>query len=92
MTLDGVKWFLRDTLPEEKHSLTPIVGQYVPPDTIFITKGYVDTLWVVAHELVHYRLGAYNVPSESHPWMPFAFPCKLMAFQQTDAGIMGSGH
>lgn len=85
-TLAQVKWFERDSTQDSAGNL--IIGEWVEPDSVIIAVGYADSLWVIAHELLHHRIGRYNVPSEPHPWIPFAFPCKLMEFQQTAGGIM----
>ncbi len=87
--LEQVHWFERDSSYDSAGNL--LIGEWLSPDTIMVTTGFTDSLWVVAHELLHHRLGAYNTTEEPHPWIPFAFPCKLMDFQQSLAGIMGRG-
>ena len=62
-----------------------------PVDTIFIDETHQDTVWVLAHELLHHVLGNDDVWGSAHPFIPFAFPCHLMGFQQNGIGIMGQG-
>lgn len=86
-----IKWFLRTPVIDTAGDT--LIGQWIPPDSIFITTGmpgvvWPDTTWIIAHEMLHHRIGVYNDPTTPHPWMPFAFPCKLMPFQQSWAGIM----
>jgi hypothetical protein len=64
-----------------------VVGEWVwahgaGPDTIYIDALHADTVWVIAHELVHHILGPTALTrGEAHPFIPFAFPCMLMDYQ-----------
>jgi len=74
-----------------------IIGQTVrndsdPIDTIYIDEVHQDTVWVIAHELLHHILADPEVWGSAHPFVPFAFPCHLLEFQQGDGiGLMGQG-
>ena len=52
-------------------------GEFVRPDTIYITQGYQHSGWIVAHELLHYATSAHDFGNELHPPTPFMFPCTL---------------
>jgi len=65
-----------------------IIGEWVPGDTIFIDRDYVAVVWLYAHELLHRALRGPPAGWPAHPWVPFAFPCMLMEFQN-EGGIMG---
>lgn len=79
-TLEQVVFLLRTPgarLPNGKL----MKGQWVAPDTIFITQGYEHSGWIVAHELLHHALNGppgLPVPGRTeHPLNPFMFPCGL---------------
>ncbi len=61
-------------------------------DTIFIDATHQDTVWVLAHELLHHYLADEDVWGSAHPFVPFAFPCQLMEWQRNGIGIMGQKH
>jgi hypothetical protein len=62
-------------------------------DTIYIDTEHQDTVWVIAHELLHHVLADETVWGSTHPFVPFAFPCHLFEWQQgAGVGIMGQGH
>lgn len=75
-----------DTLPGAVIGLTAItdtsgaLATSERPDTIYIDDAHADTVWVLAHELVHHILGR-----PGHPMVPFAFPCRLMDWQHATA-------
>jgi hypothetical protein len=60
-------------------------------DTIYIDTEHQDTVWVIAHELLHHVLGDSTVWGSDHPFIPFAFPCHLFEWQQDGIGILGQG-
>ena len=57
----------------------PVLAEWFPPDTIYLSDRAKGEAWVIAHELLHALLGPTSL---SHPADPFLFPCKLMDFQQ----------
>jgi hypothetical protein len=64
----------------------------VAVDTIYIDTEHLDTVWVIAHELLHHVLADESVWGTAHPFVPFAFPCHLMGWQQGPGiGLMGQG-
>ena len=84
---EDVKWFA--FLPGERG--LNILGSWIAPDTIYIDITWLQSAWIVQHELLHHLLR--GPPEEPHPWRPFAFPCRLMPFQNLAGGIMhGSEH
>jgi hypothetical protein len=69
----------------------PIDGLWVEGDTVFLDESVSDTSWVVDHEMLHALLqGPTPEHGGPHPMDPFAFPCKLLGYQRTPGGIMGS--
>lgn len=74
-TLDQVVFLLR-TAGKRLPNATLIKGEWVAPDTIFVTQGYEHSGWIVAHELLHHAL---NGPPGTikHPLSPFLYPCGL---------------
>jgi hypothetical protein len=84
-TFEEIKFFLRRPTIFQG---SPIKGEWVAPDTIYITAGYEREGWVIAHELLHHAL---NGPpgGEKHPLNPFMFPCGLFEFQQHAGGMNG---
>jgi hypothetical protein len=81
---------LDDSAPGHVVGLTvPTVPRSV--DTIYIDTVHQDTVWVLAHELLHHVLADETVWGSAHPFVPFAFPCHLMGYQQNGIGIMGQG-
>lgn len=74
-TFEQIKFYERDTLPRP-HGEPVLKGQWIAPDTIYLTKGFIHNGWVVAHEMLHHAL---NGPAGDikHPIEPFLFPCDL---------------
>jgi hypothetical protein len=67
----------------------PIFAQWIAGDTIWVDESLSDTSWMIDHEMLHALLQG-PAGADKHPMKPFAFPCKLMQFQRTPGGIMGS--
>jgi hypothetical protein len=59
-SLREVKWFLRDRFPIPGGGI--ITGEWVPPDTILITRGFERDPWVITHELLHHALNGPPLP------------------------------
>lgn len=57
------------------------LGRWAPPDSIIIDERAVGEVLIVAHELLHQRLRGPPFPFPGHPFVPFAAPCNLMAYQ-----------
>ncbi len=96
-TLANVAWktfepgAFNDSMPGAIIGLT-IRTPGVAIDTIFIDTEHLDTVWVIAHELLHHVLADESVWGTAHPFIPFFFPCHLMGMQQgTSIGLMGQG-
>lgn len=71
-----------------------VIGQTVrydslDVDSIYIDTAHQDTVWVLAHELVHHILIDPDKMGSAHPFFPFAFPCHLLQFQQPGASPVG---
>jgi hypothetical protein len=91
--LEDIKWY-ETTEWEEEDVVDPsgpkrdnlTLGAWIPPDTILLARrvrnangvGYRG--WAVMHELAHHFF-AGPPGFEAHPFVPFAFPCKLMGWQ-----------
>lgn len=75
--LRDVKWF-------KAHLLDPsqiIVAFFRPPDTVVLDPHVLNEVAIVAHELMHVKLGGPpSPPHDPHPFVPFA-SCGLMAWQ-----------
>lgn len=86
-TFEQIKFFERDSM-YINGGKDLLIGEWVAPDSIFLTKGFITEGWVVAHEMLHHAL---NGPpgKDPHPLVPFMFPCKLMEFQQVTGGMNG---
>jgi hypothetical protein len=95
--LESVVWrtfkpgTLNDSMPGRVIGLTVHTPGWVN-DTIYIDTDHQDTVWVLAHELLHHVLADRDVWGSDHPFVPFAFPCHLFEWQQNGIGIMGQGH
>lgn len=79
-----IKWFVRDTLTfAVKNDLGTqayqILGEFAPPDSIFITWGYLDETYVIEHELAHYNLWP-SIDTRRHQPDPF-WKCNWMPDQ-----------
>lgn len=74
-TFAQIKFYERDTVPRP-HGEPVLEGQWIAPDTIYLTKGFINDGWVVAHEMLHHALN--GPPGDiKHPIEPFMFPCNL---------------
>ncbi len=57
-----------------------IIGLWIPPDTIILDSLYIQTTWLVSHELLHHLMQpGENDPK--HPYNPFRVPCMLTTDQ-----------
>lgn len=85
-TFEQIRFFERDSTYDAAGDL--VLGEWAPPDTIFLTSGFERIGWIVAHEMLHHAL---NGPpgGNPHPLDPFMFPCGLMEFQQYSGGMNG---
>ena len=57
------------------------LGRWIPPDTILIDSLYRNSLWVVAHEMLHHLR-----QQGGHPHVPFDRPCALMGDENMPLG------
>lgn len=74
-TFEQIKFFERDSLTDRPE----ILGEWVKPDTIYITKGHIFDGWIVSHEMLHHALrGPPGV--DPHPMAVF-IRCGLASFQ-----------
>jgi len=90
-TLDQVVFLLRT--PGTRGPTGKLLkGEYVPPDTIYVTQGYEHSGWIIAHELLHHALGGPPAKryGTAHPYVPFAFPCGLWDDPTSDVGEFAS--
>jgi hypothetical protein len=86
-TFEEINWYLRDSTFYQGDLL---LGEWVPPDTIYLLPGEHLKGWVVAHEMLHHAInGLREAGGNPHPLNPFMFPCQLMAFQQAAGGMNG---
>jgi hypothetical protein len=77
-TFEQIKFFERDSLPAPR---SQVKGEWIAPDSIFITKGYTQDGWVVAHEMLHHALRGPSGPGvDPHP-MAIFIKCGLASFQ-----------
>ena len=82
--LADVKWFVGDLVAYDRfHS---ILAAFRPPDTIWVNSGHRDSLWLIAHELLHHLLRG-PPGKDKHPFTPFWFPCQAMPAQHQAGGI-----
>lgn len=58
-----------------------IVGQWFPPDTVWIADTRVTDPFTYTHELLHHILRTAPF-ANPHPWEPFQRPCQLAVFQR----------
>lgn len=86
-TFEEIKFFERTPIVLQGDSL---LGEWVSPDSIFLTEGYEYEGWIVAHEMLHHALNGPPT-GNPHPLDPFLFPCRLLLFQHRPGGIMGKG-
>ena len=63
-TLEEIHWFRRSriSLPFRRGLL---LGQWVPPDTIYVTEGFDRDPWVLAHEMLHHALNGPPLPKDT---------------------------
>lgn len=62
-TFEEIKFYLR--APK-----AGIEGEWVPPDTIYITKGFERDVFTVAHEMMHHAIDGPRT-GVKHPVVPF---------------------
>jgi hypothetical protein len=82
-TFDQIKFFERDTVIAKSGRV--IKGEWVPPDTIYLTKGFASNSWVVAHEMLHHALNGPRNTAGDDPHvvgMAAFLGCGLAEFQE----------
>jgi hypothetical protein len=87
-TFDQIKFFERDTVIAKSGRV--IKGEW-RNDSIFITKGFVDNSWVVAHEMLHHALNGPPNPNHDDPHvlaMAAFLGCGLAEFQEPKPNAM----
>jgi hypothetical protein len=67
--LHDVTWLVREA-PVDKQTDDTTMGEFVYPDTIYISRGWEQDLWVVRHELLHHLLRGPS-PKVPHPFRYF---------------------
>jgi len=69
-----------------------VYGYHFSNGLTLLDAGFFNDFWLLAHELMHQLLRGPPVDQGGpHPWWPFAFPCELMAGQNTPGGMIMSG-
>lgn len=89
-TYEQIKFFQRDTVYMDGRVMK---GEWVAPDSIFLTTGFERESWVVAHEMLHHALnGPPTAPKEDpHVKAMVTFlGCGLLELQQPRAPLVGS--
>jgi len=86
-TFEQIKFFERDTVISKSGRV--LKGEWVPPDTIYLTKGFAEDGWVVAHEMLHHALNGPPSPNGDDPHvvgMEAFINCGLAEFQAPKQG------
>jgi hypothetical protein len=81
---EDIKFFLTSPHALDDSTSTPAqrtLGRWVAPDTILIDSLYRNSMWVVAHEMLHHLR-----QQGGHPPVPFEKPCALMGSQNMPLG------
>jgi hypothetical protein len=89
-TFEQIKFFQRDTVLMDGRVMK---GEWVAPDTIFITTGFTHESWVVAHEMLHHALNGPPTGPREDPHvkaMVTFLGCGLLELQQPRAPLVGS--
>lgn len=83
--LRGIVWTTGPSRPVMADSLhatsDTIVGQWFPPDTVWLAEERVGDPFTLTHELLHHILRTAPF-ANPHPWEPFQRPCQLAVFQR----------
>jgi hypothetical protein len=85
-TFEGMTFYVRDSTYSEAGRL--IKGEWTPPGTIYLTRGFETNGWVIAHEMLHHALNGPRLPADPHPMEAF-IGCGLMEIQQPRPPIVG---
>jgi hypothetical protein len=82
-TFEQIKFYERDTVYLDG---LPLKGEWVRPDTIYLTTGFEMDGWVVAHEMLHHALNGPPAGKQDDPHVlaiTSFLGCGLLELQQT---------